>query len=667
MRAAIGLIIIVVLGCGDALFAQTTPLPRNSSPVGGDNAAYADTSTGARQSQRTEPVFSRQAVFAIPFSVAEPNRHALEVLLFVSADGGATWDLYARESAAKGQFGFHAGRDGEYWFASRTVPIGTNLPGHSRLTPELKVSVDTTEPKLDVNASVNRNGEIEVAWSATDGQLAADSLKIEYQSALGQPWKSANIERPAGSQDGQTMQGQSAWAADGGGRFVSIRVQVSDKAGNVGQAIRRLLVPTTVAGNASNSPRSHLASDVPQDPLGSHGLMSEHTAQLPPNPTESARRDDQTADVQNDYNRSFGSAESGASDEADSFVAADNRSRTYGPHTYDSGTYGTDTVGPDTYASNAYKADSNNLEDESEDVAGDEPERVADATPEAVSWPSDSNRPPMYGEPRTGFASSANDYQDSESLQGTYVANRTGVSQGRSETDDPQQENATSGTEADSSGYGLPPGERPRMTSSTRFNLAYSVDAAGPMGLEKVELWVTRNGGRDWNLWGLDEDMESPFLVEVEDEGAYGFRVVLVSKNGLASQTPRSGDLADLWVGIDTTDPVAEITTAAYGEGGHAGNLDIQWTATDDHFGQRPITFSFSEKRDGPWTTIASGLPNSGQYYWRVDSSVPDKFYLRLEARDEAGNLCIDQLKRPIQSAGLTPKGRVRSFEPLSE
>ena len=135
----------------------------------------------------------------------------------------------------------------------------------------------------------------------------------------------------------------------------------------------------------------------------------------------------------------------------------------------------------------------------------------------------------------------------------------------------------------------------------------------------------------------------------------------------MASQTPTSGDLANIWVGIDTTDPEAEITTAAYGTGGHAGHLDIQWTASDDHLGQRPITLSFSEKRNGPWTAIASGLPNTGQYHWRVDSSVPDKFYLRLEVRDEAGNLHIDQLKRPLQSAGLTPKGRVRSFEPLSE
>ena len=644
MRAAIGLITVVFLGFASTLLAQTTQSPRNGNPAAGNSTANANSSTGAHEAQRTEPVISRQTVFAIPFSVTDPNRHALEVLLFVSADGGATWDVYARESAAKGRFGFHAGRDGEYWFASRIVPTGTNLPGNSKLAPELKVLVDTTEPKLDVKASVNRDGEIEVAWDATDDRLDADSLKVEYQSALDQPWRSASIEKPAASQDGKSLKGQSTWPADGGGRFVSIRVQVSDMAGNVKQANRRLLVPTTVARNVSTSPRSHSAAEVPQDPLSSHGLMAAHTTQLPPGPADPAQTDNQIASVQDDYDRLFGPAGGQSPDETGSYGSGGSRSGSYG-----SGTDRSSTDNANSYGSSTY-----------------ETENEAGTDPEAVSWPSDAGGAPQYSEPRAGFVSSANDYQDAESPH-AYVASRSGANQGESEAGNSDSESAISGAETESSAFGLPPGERPRMTSSTRFNLAYSVDAAGAMGLEKVELWVTRNGGRDWNLWGLDEDMESPFLVEVENEGTYGFRVVLVSKNGLASQTPRSGDLADLWVGIDTTDPVAEITTAAYGSGGYAGNLDIQWTATDGHLGQRPITFSFSEKRDGPWTTIASGLPNSGQYYWRVDSSVPDKFFLRLEARDEAGNLCIDQLKQPIQSAGLTPKGRVRSFEPLSE
>jgi hypothetical protein len=203
------------------------------------------------------------------------------------------------------------------------------------------------------------------------------------------------------------------------------------------------------------------------------------------------------------------------------------------------------------------------------------------------------------------------------------------------------------------------------MTNSKRFNLDYSIDAVGPLGVDKVELWVTRNGGRDWDLWGLDEDRETPFLVPVEEEGIYGFRIVIVGRNGLASQTPKSGDLADLWVGVDATKPVAELTSAAYGSGAFAGHLDIRWTASDDHIDAAPITLLFGENRNGPWTPIAAGLPNNGRYYWRVDSRVPEEFYLRLEVRDEAGNVTTYDLEEPIQSAGLTPKGHVRGIRPF--
>jgi hypothetical protein len=156
-------------------------------------------------------------------------------------------------------------------------------------------------------------------------------------------------------------------------------------------------------------------------------------------------------------------------------------------------------------------------------------------------------------------------------------------------------------------------------------------------------------------------------LVQDLNEGIYGFRVVIVGKNGLASQTPRPGDLADLWVGVDTKKPKVEITSAAYGTDAYAGQLDIRWTATDDYFGPRPITLAFSEQRDGPWTTIASGLGNGGQYHWRVDASTPAKFFLRVEARDEAGNVAYAQTDEPLVSAGLAPKGYIRGLEAITQ
>jgi hypothetical protein len=207
-----------------------------------------------------------------------------------------------------------------------------------------------------------------------------------------------------------------------------------------------------------------------------------------------------------------------------------------------------------------------------------------------------------------------------------------------------------------------PPGSRPRLTASRRFSLDYDVESVGPEGLADVELWGTSDGGRTWMKWGSDPDKLSPFDVEVGAESVYGFKVVIVGKSGLASTAPQAGDAADIWVGVDLTRPKARLVAAAYGQGDAAGKLDIRWEAADDHLGSRPITLAISDQPDAAFTPIASGLPNSGQYFWEFDPRSPRQIYLRLEVRDEAGNVAVDQLTDPIKVEGLQPKGRIRSF-----
>jgi hypothetical protein len=212
-----------------------------------------------------------------------------------------------------------------------------------------------------------------------------------------------------------------------------------------------------------------------------------------------------------------------------------------------------------------------------------------------------------------------------------------------------------------------PAGQQPRLTNSRRFSLDYDVQTVGPEGLAAVELWGTTDGGRTWMKWGTDPDKASPFDVEVNHEAIYGFRIVIVGKNGLATSTPQSGDAADIWVTTDLTRPQAHLTGATYGQGAAAGKLDIRWEASDANLGSRPVTLAMADRPDGPFTPIAAGLPNTGQYYWEYDPRSPRQIYLRLEVRDEAGNIAIDQLTEPIRVEGLEPKGRIRNFNPGPE
>ena len=170
---------------------------------------------------------------------------------------------------------------------------------------------------------------------------------------------------------------------------------------------------------------------------------------------------------------------------------------------------------------------------------------------------------------------------------------------------------------------GLPPGERPRMVNSRTFELAYDVDAVGPSGIGRVELWGTRDGGQSWRRFTTGSGNRNSLMVTVDDEGLYGFRVGGDQRRGLGGKPPRSGDLPDIWIGVDLTKPTARIVSAEPGVDAEAGRLIISWQADDLMLAARPVSLLFSQDRGGPWTPIASGMENTGRYAWLLDTHTP--------------------------------------------
>ncbi len=103
------------------------------------------------------------------------------------------------------------------------------------------------------------------------------------------------------------------------------------------------------------------------------------------------------------------------------------------------------------------------------------------------------------------------------------------------------------------------------------------------------------------------------------------------------------------------------------GKGKDDGQLIITWEASDKMLADRPVTLAFSQNPGGPWTTIATGLENTGRYTWTIDSRVPPLIYLRLEVRDEAGNLSIDDRKPPIALDQTRPTAKIREVRPVAK
>lgn len=201
-----------------------------------------------------------------------------------------------------------------------------------------------------------------------------------------------------------------------------------------------------------------------------------------------------------------------------------------------------------------------------------------------------------------------------------------------------------------------------RLVNSTRFGINYATEEVGKSGLGSVKLWYTVDG-RNWSCYGEDEDHESPFQVEVGGEGTYGFTLVAQSGAGMGDDPPKAGDAPQIWIEVDLTPPLVQIFPPVPGQGPAAGILSITWTAQDVNLAARSIKLSYSEHADGPWRTIAENLENTGRYQWRTPKDVPYKFFVRVEAKDRAGNVGRADTLRPVFIDLTRPKLKILGVE----
>jgi hypothetical protein len=211
----------------------------------------------------------------------------------------------------------------------------------------------------------------------------------------------------------------------------------------------------------------------------------------------------------------------------------------------------------------------------------------------------------------------------------------------------------------------LPPDVQPKLVGSRTFALEYEIDDAGGQGVSNVELWGTRDGGKTWRAYTRDDDNRSPLVVTVDEEGLFGFRIVVEGSAGTTAARPTAGDLPELWVAVDLQRPTAELTAIEPGIGHMADHLIFRWRAADDNLEPQPISFFYRSHPAGPWSAIATGLENTGEYAWRVERHVPTRFFLRLEVRDTAGNRAAFETRDPIEFAAPAVRGRLLSAEPI--
>jgi hypothetical protein len=201
-----------------------------------------------------------------------------------------------------------------------------------------------------------------------------------------------------------------------------------------------------------------------------------------------------------------------------------------------------------------------------------------------------------------------------------------------------------------------------RIVNSSEVSLAYSLEDVGPSGIASVELWMTRDG-KTWTKLGEDDDKISPIVARLPGEGLYGLSLSVRNGVGNGQPPPRPGDPPQLWLEVDLTPPRVQILNCEPARGGENGILTITWSASDKNLASQPISLYYATRPEGPWTTIASGLENTGRYVWRIPNGTPYQFYVRVEAVDRAGNVGTAETPKPVIVDLSVPRGRLLGIE----
>lgn len=549
-------------------------------------------------------------------------------------------------------FDFRAAAEGLYLFSVQTLDEnGRAFPSPQ---PPMRILIDTTKPQVALRSDVNSSGQVVVDVRINEEHLKTDSVKLRYRTDQDTEWQEVAVTNIVAA--GQIYEGQVILDLKNC-REVGFVVTVADQASNVGEASTQYVMPRT-----ASVPQDIKLASQRAEPTLPNGAAPTPGAVAWPAPsvvtTQPLKQANQFATTPHAATTAPGMSRAVP-------VGAVNPGQSKSP-TQQGGWSVSGQLASDSGLSlNPPQSVITNAPPSTTTAINAQPGGLLDANPvilgaEELPAPRpEGNLPTKPIQPQ--FVDKQNAPAQSNPTQSNPNPSREPFANREPASNQALQNMGTFDSEMERS-----PVSQAFHCSSRSFSLDYSLNAAAGSALADVELWGTEDGGSTWQKWGSDPDRQSPFDVQVANDGLFGFRMVIVSQNGKVNNRPKNGDSADAWINVDVNQPSAKITRAVYGDGHEAGMLVIDYTCTDENLHDRPITLSYSETQSGPWVTVASGLKNTGIYLWKADSNLPENIFLKLEAVDKAGNVGAHTLDLPINVQGLSPRGRIQGFRPIT-
>ncbi|MCC6493678.1 MAG: hypothetical protein IT424_11735 [Pirellulales bacterium] len=685
------------------MFNPASRVVSTAAPLHALALALSLAALAAPAAAAVEPVYWRQRIFFIPYQPAEQSQFAPaidKVQLLVAREAAGQWAVLQEAEPQVRGFSYHAPADGQYDFALRTSDRKGNLFPATIAEPQLRVIVDTLPPSIELNASLDATGRIVLRYEARDLQLRPETLRLEAQ-ADGGPWQPIASGPPDVSQPDRLL-GQASWKPPTATGRIQYRAVVLDRAGNQGLGVADSSLVSPLLSSAAGPVLGPAAGGLPSPPpaLGpafppmtarpatSDAAATTSTPSIFPNspgppaqpaldwptsaPSSAAASTPPVANllappvstpppVQNPYTANPFSPHPFAPQAAASPSASSTGSTA-------AAASAPPAVGSSALAINAPWSPPRTPAQLVGDSAARPPSAANSPSMPAIPWPAAAAPQPSLS-PAPSSASStsgaASPFAPPPLFDGPPPL--SGITPLPSNGAAPNASIARSGWSSTTPPPQPGIGDAMRWVNALAFDVDYELQTVGPWGVSKVELWATSDNGQTWVNMGSDPDNRAPMRIAVPAAGVYGFRLVVTGAGGAPPQTPAAGEPPELSIGVDLQGPQAELRTAELGQGNLADHLIIRWTASDEHLDERPAALFFSTEPEGPWTTIATDLENNGQYAWRLPQQLPQQLFLRLEVRDRAGNIAVQQTPAPVALNLPQPTGRLRSVRPVKE
>lgn len=667
--------------------------------------------------QSVTDVVLKSGSFRIPFNIGSDGAPPREVHLYMASAANDTapgeepakdapptknWRLLDRQLPAAGQFQVSKSSDGTFWFAIRTIDASGRPHPAGPIQPELKVIVDTTKPVVELTAEADADGKL-TANFAVDDATAPSQMTAYYATDAYQKWRPVTVERTDNGGE-FSIQPAEPW------RQLSLRLRVIDGAGNETivekNRIQRPRIATAPTTRFASGPIGlGNAFDFNDSAVAPQGLPNfrhpAHPAHPPLAGNSPVLPPPSTADqISSDFGRSTLATLTPTTPvgpdvmEVESLAAPESLTAPLGkPETPMQAMRPLEPPAnsPDSPPTRSPAPPAEmKTERSANETAQPQSTAVQPQTPfftETIPVPEGERpEPTQLNQPAMPELAEETPAADRALSPWSPIDPNASDRPNRSFSTAPSLRPVSPGamTEMDDAPTRSRPSRREpvtvdnpldlerlaqravvRYSLSHQFSLDYEIEAIGGRGVEAIELYGTTDGGQSWKKWGDDPDKLSPFDIETNGEGIFGFQIVVVATNGLSSPRPLPGDAPDIVVVVDETLPEVGISGAKYGTSDRAGSLVIAYHCEDQYLVSRPITLSFSDSVSGPWTTIAAGLRNTGDYVWPADPQLPRQIYLRIDALDQASNVGSYVLEEPIDTQGLAPRARIRAFRSI--